>query len=385
MKKNKGFATIAIIVIVVAVLAIGGGVYYLKTKNNNGSFNGPVKSVDVANSKFVLAFSTNPGPGDITVITSNATQFKKGNDNGVFADVVVGAKVSANGSYDSQTKELKATEVKVLFVNPNVATTTTTTTACLPTTAPWIKVLSPNGGEVYKMGDTITIKWGTCNAKPEQTVTLGMGQVIPPYNGVPEGFHPSVRFSPTEISNSGITTVKLDASSVSIISRLNGVWPFTSGSNYKILATLNPSSTNTEETPSVGDSSDNTFTINSLPNSTSTTTLPTPYIAGQSNWPPVIKISNTTYSCIPSSSEMEKTVEKVINGKTYCVTTFTEGAAGHSYITYTYKTASSAVATKTTSFTLGYQSCGGYSDSTQLTCKNAQSGFKLDMIIDSLM
>ena len=119
VKNNKGFGGIALLLILAGALVVGGGAYYLKTKNN-GSFSSTVKSVDVANSKFVLAYGT--PPGDITVITSNATQFKKGNDNGVFADVVVGAKISTKGHYDSQAKELKATEVKV---NPNVATTIT--------------------------------------------------------------------------------------------------------------------------------------------------------------------------------------------------------------------------------------------------------------------
>lgn len=53
MKKNKGFATIAIIAIVVAVLAIGGGVYYFgKSQNQNNKFTGEVPTgpfIDVAN------------------------------------------------------------------------------------------------------------------------------------------------------------------------------------------------------------------------------------------------------------------------------------------------------------------------------------------------
>ncbi|MFA5841217.1 MAG: hypothetical protein WC847_03050 [Candidatus Paceibacterota bacterium] len=76
----------------------------------NASFNGTVKSVDVPNSKFVFSFNKN---GDITVTTSASTKFTKGEVAGVFADVIVGAKISTKGLYDSQLKQLNASEVKV--------------------------------------------------------------------------------------------------------------------------------------------------------------------------------------------------------------------------------------------------------------------------------
>jgi len=34
---------------------------------------------------------------------------------------------------------------------------------CLPATAPWIKVVSPNGGETYVAGQQITVEWTSCN------------------------------------------------------------------------------------------------------------------------------------------------------------------------------------------------------------------------------
>ena len=36
-------------------------------------------------------------------------------------------------------------------------------TDCLPTTKPWVKVISPNGGETYIAGQKITVKWESCN------------------------------------------------------------------------------------------------------------------------------------------------------------------------------------------------------------------------------
>jgi len=34
---------------------------------------------------------------------------------------------------------------------------------CLSTTTPWLKVISPNGGETYTAGQQITVKWESCN------------------------------------------------------------------------------------------------------------------------------------------------------------------------------------------------------------------------------
>ncbi len=38
-----------------------------------------------------------------------------------------------------------------------------TNTDCLPTTTPWIKVISPNGGETYTAGQQLAVKWQSCN------------------------------------------------------------------------------------------------------------------------------------------------------------------------------------------------------------------------------
>lgn len=76
----------------------------------NSSFNGTVKSVDATNLKFTLGSDKN---GDITVVTSSSTKFEKREGVGAFTDIVVGAKVLAKGFYDSQLKQLTASEIKV--------------------------------------------------------------------------------------------------------------------------------------------------------------------------------------------------------------------------------------------------------------------------------
>lgn len=68
---------------------------------------------------------------------------------------------------------------------------TDSTAPCLKTSAPSITVLSPNGGEVYQMGQAFTARWSLCNIPPitgqisivlkdtidtTQLITLGTGQ-----------------------------------------------------------------------------------------------------------------------------------------------------------------------------------------------------------------
>ena len=44
---------------------------------------------------------------------------------------------------------------------------------CSPTTA-WMKVISPNGGEVYRVGETINITWKDCNFPTSSEIGIGL-------------------------------------------------------------------------------------------------------------------------------------------------------------------------------------------------------------------
>ena len=57
-------------------------------------------------------------------------------------------------------------------------------TDCLPTTSPWIKVLSPNGGETYYTNSAIDLKWKSCNVP--STIHLN-AQLIDVYNNSSDG------------------------------------------------------------------------------------------------------------------------------------------------------------------------------------------------------
>jgi len=61
--------------------------------------------------------------------------------------------------------------VYYVWNNPNILSKNVVE-ICLPTTSPWIKIISPNGGEEFKIGDTITINWATCNVSADSWISL---------------------------------------------------------------------------------------------------------------------------------------------------------------------------------------------------------------------
>ncbi|MCX6756532.1 MAG: hypothetical protein NTW35_00015 [Candidatus Nomurabacteria bacterium] len=146
------------------------------------------------------------------------------------------------------------------------------------------------------------------------------------------------------------------------------------------------------QNPVVTNSPQNNLPVNTNNPVSLSTTLPQ-YIGGQSGWPPVIENSVASYSCAqvthsgygPNGSN----IEKIINGKKYCITSSVDAAAGHRYGTYVYTTANGS-GTKMTSFILGWPSCGGYGgpgDPQYNQCQTNQDTFfaSLDALIASLM
>jgi len=113
---------------------------------------------------------------------------------------------------------------------------------CNSTTAPWVKVLSPNGGEVYQAGQQITVKWESCNS-PSNSVLIGLSS----------SFNSSVNDEISTTSNDGQETINIPFSGGA------GNQPLASGNYYKIGISLGGN-------PNLKDLSDNTFTINNSVN-----------------------------------------------------------------------------------------------------------------------
>ncbi|MCX6752819.1 MAG: hypothetical protein NTW62_00525 [Candidatus Nomurabacteria bacterium] len=127
------------------------------------------------------------------------------------------------------------------------------------------------------------------------------------------------------------------------------------------------------------------------PPPTISTALPM-YVTNQQGWPPVIQTSSVVYSCAPSTGTGDVptvVTQKIINGKNYCITNFTEGAAGSVYSESTYTVANNT-GTKTTHFILHWPNCGVYGgpgDPTYTQCNTNQTNFfsGLDSLVASLM
>jgi hypothetical protein len=114
-------------------------------------------------------------------------------------------------------------------------------------------------------------------------------------------------------------------------------------------------------------------------------TLGTEYIFAQS-WPPTVQVSNGAFNCNqnnPSNNEMQKTEERVINGRTYCVTEESEGAAGTMYTQYTYSFPKNGKVVSL-NFTIAYVQCGNYNNPERQECEQERKNFNIDGIIDQI-
>lgn len=110
MNKNKGIIGIGLIVaIVLGIIVVGGGAYYLGKSGNKQEVKSPEN-----------------------VLPNVENQNLPVNNN----------------------QQVNA---------PTTQTVPVATTDCVSSSKPSITVLSPNGGEIYKVGDKITVKWNSCN------------------------------------------------------------------------------------------------------------------------------------------------------------------------------------------------------------------------------
>lgn len=113
------------------------------------------------------------------------------------------------------------------------------------------------------------------------------------------------------------------------------------------------------------------------------TTLSTLYVTSpQTIWPPQVTTEGVAFSCNPSQSTVQglgKVEQKTIEGKSYCVTTKSEGAAGSTYTTYVYQTGNTNETTSTT-FTLRFVQCMNYDNPKQTECLVEQKMFDPDFM-----
>jgi len=105
------------------------------------------------------------------------------------------------------------------------------------------------------------------------------------------------------------------------------------------------------------------------------------------DWPPQVQTLNEPFTCTEAGVEFDragKTEKHIVNGRTYCVTTVSEGAAGSIYTQYAYAFEKNSQ-TVIFVFTLRFPQCVNYDEPEQRACKNDQAVFDLDNKVDTIV
>jgi hypothetical protein len=113
--------------------------------------------------------------------------------------------------------------------------------------------------------------------------------------------------------------------------------------------------------------------------------LPTTYIT-TADWPPKLQITNGPYTCNEAGSENAtagQTSKQTINGREYCVTKETQGAAGSIYTQYAYEFASGNKVDILT-FSLRFVQCANYDEPKKTECESERTTFDINPIVDRI-
>ncbi|HEV7702429.1 MAG TPA: hypothetical protein VGO63_03265 [Candidatus Paceibacterota bacterium] len=104
------------------------------------------------------------------------------------------------------------------------------------------------------------------------------------------------------------------------------------------------------------------------------------------DWPPKLETKNAPLTCVEAGQETARagqTSKQTINGKAYCITKISEGAAGSTYTQYAYAT---QIQNKTFFLTFSLRSvqCANYDNPQKTACEKERATFSIDSIIDKI-
>lgn len=105
------------------------------------------------------------------------------------------------------------------------------------------------------------------------------------------------------------------------------------------------------------------------------------------DWPPVVSVINQPYSCLttdPTSSVANRTIERNINNRLYCIVMNSEGAAGSVYTNYSYITSWQGKLINIT-FSSRYPQCQNYTEPEQTACVDERQDFDIDALVDQIV
>ena len=104
------------------------------------------------------------------------------------------------------------------------------------------------------------------------------------------------------------------------------------------------------------------------------------------DWPPVVNIIDESFSCLNAGNEIDragKTEGILINGREYCVTKVSEGAAGSIYTQYAFAVPRGEK-TAIFTFTLRSVQCLNYDEPKTMECQNEQESFDINPMLDRM-
>lgn len=112
----------------------------------------------------------------------------------------------------------------------------------------------------------------------------------------------------------------------------------------------------------------------------------TTYIHPQ-DWPPVLTMATTSYSCIEAGSQIAQAGQSkkvIMDGREYCRTISSEGAAGSIYNQYTYMTVHQGKNVILT-FTTRAVQCANYNDNERADCEAERENFNVDSVASQIL
>lgn len=115
--------------------------------------------------------------------------------------------------------------------------------------------------------------------------------------------------------------------------------------------------------------------------------LSTTYIS-VADWPPIVTVTDGPFSCTEAGEEIAragKTEKLMIDGREYCVTKVSEGAAGSIYTQYSYITPTGNNNAVNLTFTLRFVRCINYDEAQKLQCEEERMTFDIDSVIDRIV
>lgn len=113
--------------------------------------------------------------------------------------------------------------------------------------------------------------------------------------------------------------------------------------------------------------------------------LTTTYITA-SDWPPTVQVQTVPFTCTNAGTETGragKTETRMVDNRSYCVTTSSEGAAGSIYNQYAYAFQKGS-RTVILTFTVRMVQCGNFDEPQKTACENEREAFDLDGTVDRI-